>query len=259
MVQVVLPVTKSSNEYNPASAGLFFIMKDLLNRLHNKFAFLRQRIEKKLAQDKQALRLFKTCHACNPEQIKQQSIADTRYIVLDTETTGLHAYSGDEIIEIAMIELRGLKPTGRHYHSMINPQRPIPAESTAIHHIRDADVANAPSVQEVLPEILGFIDNAVLVGHHINFDIRFINKTLQRICHGRLLNPWLDTMLLYLAFRGQMGHYALEEVAQHCHVEIRNRHSAEGDASATAEIFTYLTPRLVRINDTVGRLVTLQQ
>ena len=234
-------------------------MKDLLNKLHNKLPFLRQRIEKKLAPDKQALRLFKTCHACKPQEIKEQAIADARYIVLDTETTGLHAYAGDEIIEIAMLELQGLEPTGRQYHSMIDPQRPIPAESTAIHHIQDADVANAPPLQEVLPEILDFIDNAVLVGHHINFDIRFINKTLQSVCHGRLLNPWLDTMLLYLAFRGQMGHYALEDVAQHCHVEIRNRHRAEGDAIVTAEIFTYLTPHLVKTSDMVGRLVTLQQ
>ena len=236
-------------------------MKDLINKLHNKLPFLRQRIEKKLAQeqDSQALRLFKICHACEPQKIKEQAICDARYIVLDTETTGLHAYGGDEIIEIAMLELQGLEPTGRQYHSMINPQRPIPEESTEIHHIQDADVADAPTIHEALPEILDFIDNAVLVGHHINFDIRFINKTLQSICHGRLLNPWLDTMLLYLAFRGQMGHYALEDVAQHCHVEIRNRHRAEGDAVVTAEIFTYLTPHLVRTSDTVGRLVTLQQ
>jgi len=66
-------------------------------------------------------------------------------------------------------------------------------------------------------------------------------------------------MLLYLAFRGQMGHYALEEVARHCHINIVNRHSAEGDAKATAKIFTYLSSRLANINDSVNRLVSLQQ
>ena len=233
-------------------------MSILLNKLHNKFGFLRRRIEKKLAHDSQALSLFRACHQYSPLHLKQQAIQATRFVVLDTETTGFHAYSGDEVIDIAMIELQGLQATGRYYQSYINPQRPIPTESTAIHHLTNKDVAQAPTLHEVLPEVLNFIDNAVLVGHHINFDIRFINKALQQYCHGQLQNPWVDTMLLYLEHRGQIGHYTLEEVAQHCHVEITNRHSAEGDAKATASIFEYLVTQLVSKQDTVNRLVKSQ-
>lgn len=233
-------------------------MSNLLNKLHNKFPFLRRRIEKKMAHDAGALRLFQACHQHNSQQIKQQLIANTRFVVLDTETTGFHAYSGDEVIDIAMIELQGLQPTGRSYQSYINPQRPIPPESTTIHHLTDKDVAQAPIFQEVLPEVLDFIDNGVLVGHHINFDIRFINKTLQQCCHGQLQSPWIDTMLLFLEHRGQIGHYTLEEVAQHCQVEISNRHSALGDAKATASIFEYLVTQLASTQDTISRLVKSQ-
>lgn len=136
-------------------------MSILLNKLHNKFAFLRRRIEKKLAHDTEALSLFRACNLYNPQHIKQQAIHASRFVVLDTETTGFHAYSGDEVIDIAMIELQGLHATGRSYQSYINPQRPIPAESTAIHHLTDEDVAQAPRFQQVLPEVLDFIDNAV--------------------------------------------------------------------------------------------------
>lgn len=115
-------------------------MSILLNKLHNKFAFLRQRIEKKLAHDTHALRMFRACHRQNPGNLKQLSIASTRFVVLDTETTGLPAYSGDEIIDIAKYEMDGLQLTGRHYQTLINPQRHIPAESTAIHHLTDKDV-----------------------------------------------------------------------------------------------------------------------
>jgi len=233
-------------------------MSILLNKLHNRFAFLRRRIEKKLAHDNQALGLFRACHLHNPEHIIQQPLAETRFVVLDTETTGLSAYSGDEVIDIAMIELRGLHATGRVYQSYINPQRAIPAESTAIHHLTDKDVANAPLFVDVLAEVLDFIDNAVLVGHHINFDIRFINKALQKYCHGHLQNPWIDTMLLFLEHRGQIGHYSLEEVARFCQVDITHRHSAEGDARATAAIFTHLVQQLASQQDTVGRLVRSQ-
>ena len=219
---------------------------------------MRRRIEKKLAHDSKALSVFRACYQYNPLHLKQQTIEETRFIVLDTETTGFHAYSGDEIIDIAMIELQGLQPTGRCYQTYINPRRPIPTESTAIHHLTDNDVAHAPVFEAVLPTVLDFIDNAVLVGHHINFDIRFINKVLQKYCHGHLQNPWIDTMLLFLEHRGQIGHYSLEEVAQHCQVEITHRHSAEGDARATAAIFGHLVTQLASMQDTVGRLVRSQ-
>lgn len=65
-------------------------------------------------------------------------------------------------------------------------------------------------------------------------------------------------MLLYLEHRGQIGHYSLEEVAQHCQIEITNRHSAKGDAEATAAIFEYLVSQLVSSQDTVNRLVKSQ-
>ena len=233
-------------------------MSILLNKLYNRYAFLRRRIEKKLAHDTKALGLFRACHLYNPVHLKQQTIAETRFVVLDTETTGYHAYSGDEVIDIAMIELQGLQMTGRIYQSYINPQRPIPPESTAIHHLTDNDVEQAPVFEEVLPEVLDFIDNAVLVGHHINFDIRFINKALQKYCHGHLQNPWIDTMLLFLEHRGQIGHYSLEEVAQYCQVNITNRHSAEGDARATVAIFDHLVQQLASMQDTVGKLVRSQ-
>lgn len=233
-------------------------MSILLDKLHNKFAFLRHRIEKKLAHDTLALRLFQACHQYSPQQLKQQQIAETRFVVIDTETTGFHVYGGDEMIEIAMLELHGLEPSGQSYQSRINPQRAIPAESTAIHHIRDSDVSNAPSLQEVLPDVLDFIDNAVLVGHHVNFDIRFINKALQNLCHGQLQNPWVDTMLLYLEHSGQIGHYTLEEVARYCQVGITGRHSAMGDTRAAAEIFAQLVRRIISTQASVHRLLKSQ-
>ena len=202
--------------------------------------------------------IYHHCTTLNPRKIIKQPIKETRFVVMDTETTGFQAYSQDEIISIAMLELNGLDMTGREYKTLINPGRPIPQSSTEIHGIRDKDVTDAPKLSDKLPEIMAFIDTGVLVGHHINFDIRFLNKRLQKIAGCSLQNPWLDTMLLYLELTGKMGHYCLEDVAQATGVEIVERHTAYGDALAALQIFVRLTQQIVKVTDPVSRLITMQ-
>ncbi len=205
---------------------------------------------------------LKAIHACvrecSPRLLTRTALANTRFVVIDTETTGFHAYAGDEIVSIALIELRGLEPTGRMYTSLINPQRAIPPLSTGIHHITDADVADAPVIDEVLLDIVRFIGESILVGHHVQFDVRFLNKTLYQKCGCRLRHPALDTMMLYTAVCGRLGHYTLEEVARSCQVVIRGRHTAYGDAMATAAIFKSLASSLSRAEQPVSRLLQWQ-
>lgn len=187
---------------------------------------------------------YERVNSVDPRGLLARPITESRFVVLDTETTGYGAYAGDEIVAVAMLELRGLEPTGREFHTLVNPQRPIPPESTAIHGIGDAQVRDAPSIGEVIGAVLEFIDDGVLVGHHTNFDVRFLNKTLNRLLGSKLRNPVLDTMLMYLGHSGRMGHYSLEEVAQYCRVDVTGRHTAHGDALTTARLFQCLAPRL---------------
>jgi len=186
-------------------------------------------------------------HACRLHPGKRQlnqPVAETRFVVLDTETTGFEVFAGDEMIAIAMLEYRGYEATGEQYQTLIRPGRPIPEDSTAIHGIDDDMVREAPTIDAVLPAITRFIGDGVLVGHHINFDLRFLNKYLQQLvgCHFR--NLWLDTMLLYVGYTGRLGHYTLEDVAEWCGHPVQDRHTALGDARAAADIFTTLGPRI---------------
>ena len=66
-------------------------------------------------------------------------------------------------------------------------------------------------------------------------------------------------MALYTAVSGRLGHYTLEDVAQYCQVTIRGRHTAYGDAMATAAIFQSLAPRLSRAEQPVSRLIKCQR
>lgn len=208
--------------------------------------------------DSEQRTVYNRLRAVKPRELCRYPIAQTRFVVIDTETTGFQAYAGDEIVSIALIELQGVEPTGRVFTSLVNPGRPIPPASTAIHQLTDADVAEAPSIAELLPDIVRFIGESTVIGHHVSFDLRFLNKTLQPQFLCRIRHPWLDTMLLFLAVSGRLGHYSLEEVAQFCDVEIHDRHTAYGDAVATAAMFKVLVSYLPSGSYPVSRLLKWQ-
>ena len=227
----------------------------MMDRLRACIAGLRS--DPRLA-DSQSHAVHTRVRALKPRNLTCLPVEETRFVVLDTETTGFKVYGGDEIVSIALLELRGLEPTGREFSTLVNPGRSIPASSTAVHNICDADVADAPLIDEVLHEVTGFIGESVLVGHHVPFDIRFLNKALQRRFRCRLRNPWLDTMLMYVALCGRLGHYSLEDVAAYCGVDICDRHTARGDALMTAAMFKTLAHNLATKPCTVSTLIKLQ-
>lgn len=231
-------------------------LNELFGRIH---AGLRRTLKKgALLSDPAMMQLHDRLLALDPKQLTQQSLEKTRFVVIDTETTGLHAYAGDEICSISLIEIQDMEITGRELSTLIHPGRDIPVESTEIHHITNEDVEHAPVIEEMLLEIAAFVGESVLVGHHIGFDIRFLNRILRKelLCH--LKHPWLDTMLLYLVNSGRVGHYALEEVADFSNVKIHDRHTSRGDALTTAEVFINLTARLTEFNTPVQKLIDRQ-
>ena len=107
-----------------------------------------------------------------------------REIVLDTETTGLEPATGDRIVEIGAIELLNHKPTGKHYHQYINPERLMPHEAFAVHGLGDDFLREKPVFAAIADAFLQFIGDAALVIHNASFDMKFLNAEL-----GRLKKP----------------------------------------------------------------------
>lgn len=182
-------------------------------------------------------------------------VADARFVALDLETTGFAAYAGDEIVQIAMVEYRGLEATGEELCSLVKPPVPIPATSTAIHGIDDAAVADAPAIGDLLEDIVDFLDAGVIVGHHVAFDLRFLNRVTQRELFCRLPHPNVDTMLLYLSHSGRLGHYELDDVATACGISLEGRHDARGDALIAARIFARLAADEAEAGASVRELI----
>jgi DNA polymerase-3 subunit epsilon len=96
-----------------------------------------------------------------------------REIILDTETTGLDPIIGHRIIEIGCVELINRIPTGKVYHTYINPEREVPQEAFAIHGISTDFLQDKPKFNEIADDLLTFLGDSKLVIHNAEFDIKF--------------------------------------------------------------------------------------
>ncbi len=104
-----------------------------------------------------------------------------REIVLDTETTGLEPSQGHRIIEIGCLELKNRTPTGRRYHTYLNPQRDVPLEAQRITNIATEFLRDKPLFSDVADAFIAFIEDSPLVIHNAEFDLKFLNYELRRI------------------------------------------------------------------------------
>ena len=101
-----------------------------------------------------------------------------RQIVLDTETTGLSAESGDRIIEIGCVELLNRKLTGNNLHHYVNPERDSHEDALKVHGISNEFLRDKPRFAQIVDELLAYLDGAELIIHNAPFDISFLNKEL---------------------------------------------------------------------------------
>ena len=104
-----------------------------------------------------------------------------RQVVLDTETTGLDPQAGHRVIEIGCIEIFDRRPTGRRWHTYLNPQRRVDEGALAVHGLTDDFLADKPRFEQVQAELLAFIADAELLIHNAAFDEAFLTAELDRL------------------------------------------------------------------------------
>lgn len=102
-----------------------------------------------------------------------------KYIVLDTETTGLEVKQGHRVIEIGAVLLNDRKKSEEHFHSYLNPSRLIDEEAIKVHGISNEELEDKPSFDEIAEELIEFIEGTTLVIHNAPFDLGFLNNELQ--------------------------------------------------------------------------------
>jgi DNA polymerase-3 subunit epsilon len=179
-------------------------------------------------------------------ELSDTHMEDLTYVVFDTETTGLHPDHGDKIVQLAAVRIvNGRRVRREVFQTLVNPGRKIPLSSTNVHGITDQMVATAPTMDTVGRKFHQFIKGAVLVAHNAPFDMAFLRQHEHDIgC--RFDNPIVDTVLLSAVVFGQSEDHNLDALSHRLGITIteEDRHTAIGDAIATADVFLKLLPAL---------------
>ncbi|MGS2739915.1 3'-5' exonuclease [Sinomicrobium sp. M5D2P17] len=177
-------------------------------------------------------------------------ITDTRFVVLDTETTGLN-YKSDRILSIGAVPVIQNTISIAGILEVYIKQDTFNPETVKIHGLlREDQRVEAVSEEEAVKQFLAYVGNAILVAHHANFDLTMINTALKRLGLPRLKNRVLDTSTLYTRSRITSNlidynkNYALDELADTLNVAKNDRHTATGDAYITALVFLKILSRL---------------
>lgn len=194
------------------------------------------------------------CKNYKKSQNLSSSPFDVEFAVIDTETTGLEINTA-KIINVAAVKIKNFQIVD-FYDTFIDPGIPIPKDSMKWHHITDEMVKNKPSFVEIIPEFLSFLGNSFIVGHHITFDMTMINKEMKEVFACELDSYLIDTMFVYS--RGILGvedHLGLDHLFKVYKVSCSGRHTALGDALATAEVFNKMITGSIKQFKTVGDLV----
>lgn len=165
-------------------------------------------------------------------------------VVLDTETTGLDARAA-RLLQVGAVRLAGgaVVPDER-FSTFVNPGVPIPPASSAVHHITDADIAAAPRFADIAPGLAAFLAGHLLIGHTTAYDIEVLRREHAMAGLPFAVPASLDVRLLARLAAPDLARYDLDALCAWLGVTVQGRHSAIGDAVATAEIFLGLLPRL---------------
>ena len=172
---------------------------------------------------------------------KGQSLMDS-FVVFDIETTGFSSVT-NHIIEIGAVKVENGKIVDR-FSTYVNPQEPIPYRITKLTTITDADVMDAPTINQVLPEFFAFCEGCVLVAHNASFDTGFIKENARKL-ELPYAYTHVDTLAMARVLLPQLAKFTLDHVAKTVGVSLENHHRAVDDAEATAEIFEKFIPMLL--------------
>ncbi len=170
------------------------------------------------------------------KQRREEKGFGKEYVAFDLETTGKEPRS-DEIIEIGAVRISG-GAVGEEFSALIKPARRLSRVISDLTGITEADLADAPPLEEVLPKFLDFIGDDVLVAHNIEFDYAFLQQAARRLLKRKLANRTFCTLV---AARSRMPgqSHRLGAVAETLGVELQDWHRATADARAAAEIFLH--------------------
>lgn len=161
-----------------------------------------------------------------------------KYIIIDTETTGLNPEKGDRIIELAMIKVSKKNKILDKFHSFFNVEKKISKKSFKIHGIKNKFLKKKKYFYEKIKKINNFIKKSIFVSHNAKFDIKFLKKEY-KLLNIRKKFLAIDTLKIAKKFfPGKKN--TLKKVCERLKIKINIKmHSAINDARILMKVFFF--------------------
>lgn len=177
-----------------------------------------------------------------------------RYVVVDTELTGLDG-KRDSIVSIGAVRMMGGRiALGDTFYSLVKPNTQLTSDSIVIHGIRPADVVEEADIETILSAFAEFCGQDIIVGHCVSIDLEFLNREMKKSFGAPMSNAVIDTLSLFYwlkrrlsshrAFALPLDGYSLSETAKRFGVRAQGEHNALMDAFVTAQLFQRFLPLL---------------
>ncbi len=159
-------------------------------------------------------------------------LEDLSFCVFDLETTG-GDQKNDKIIEIGMVKIEKLKIVKKKNY-LISPEIKIPQFIQKLTTIHERDVKNAPTIEQVIDDIIEFMGDSILVAHNASFDIPFFNSVLERLGRPVLKNKTICTNLMTKYLIPNLLNSNLQYMSTIFDIPHQNAHRAMDDARAAS-------------------------
>ena len=160
------------------------------------------------------------------------------FVAFDTETTGLMPAS-NRIIEIGSVKFNKSGIISK-YNTLINPLTHIPSTITEITGIDDQMVDGKPDIKHVLPEFLDFVGDSIVIGHNIQFDLRFLKAECERNGFPVMKNTAIDTLRFSRWAFPEAEKFNQAIMAERLGISVKEAHRAYDDAFVCGNIFLSL-------------------
>ncbi|USS92704.1 exonuclease domain-containing protein [Fructilactobacillus ixorae] len=172
--------------------------------------------------------------------------ANSKYAVVDMETTGTDLQRGDRIIQFSVSFVQNGRQTGA-FSTYVNDGVSIPSEITALTGIDQATIETAPSFDQLAPKVYQMLQGTVFVAHNVNFDFPFLNHHLERVGYPALELEAVDTVTLSQLFFPTLGSYRLSDLSRHFQIHHHHPHSSASDAAATAQLLLKISQQISKL------------